>query len=501
MWCRRGGLGGGNKIRKPEQSPMSREYKDRKKRLVASISPPPSATRPVFKTEELMASLPPQTLQSDYDFEHNSSIPPPTATEPVFKTEEVMTSLPPLPMVVSTPPPPEMADPSSRLREISPAESKSAAVSPEAAHESIASTWVGSFEQGVAHIKMLLVKCKNQRRKAVPEDLTSRIEIVKSFLRYLEFEVEMTPKIKETYQLHQVLRLVEQEDFRDVAPADIAATCLRLLAMYEEENWGEDQTEAQQPQTAMGEDYLEAQAASGSEPSTRRRSTPASAPATANMTLPPPDHPIWGLNGIMHCLALSPSTRRNYVIDPRYAHKKRNAKVFGHNGLEPGIWWPYQKLAHFHGAHGAPIQGITGDPTLGAYSIVTSGSSGYDAMDQDFGDTLFYSADNSHDNTDPNNIAYTSNRTRSLHTSLSSGRPVRVLRSSGGKKAYTPRAGIRYDGLYRVVAVRQVLNKKGGLYEQFELRRLPNQRSLDDIQRSVPSRQQEKDFAKIKNGY
>lgn len=203
----------------------------------------------------------------------------------------------------------------------------------------------------------------------------------------------------------------------------------------------------------------------------------------------------------MHCLALKPGNKITYIIDPRYGHRKRYPKVFGHNGIEPGMWWPYQMLAHFWGAHGSPMSGITGDPKQGAFSIVISGSSSYSSMDQDFGDQLYYSADNSQDNANPNRILYTSSRTESLHASLKTGRPVRVLRSSGGKKAYTPKAGIRYDGLYRVSAVREVTNKLGGLYAQFELIRLPGQRSLDEINRTVPSKQQQADFAKIKNKY
>lgn len=394
--------------------------------------------------------------------------------------EKAATSSPsPLPASSSVSAPPET----------SPAETNS----PAGADDSVASTWVGSFYQGVTQIKTLLVKFKNQHKKSVPEDLTYRIEVVKSFLRYLEFEVEMTPTIKQTYNLDKVLEAVEHEDFRNHVPADITATCRRLLAMYNEENWDQEHMQAD-----IGAD-VEAQAASP----TSRTSTPAhDAPETANMRLPAPDHPIWGLNGIMHGLALSPSTRsRMYVVDPRYAHKRKNAKVFGHNEFEPGMWWPYQKLAHFYGAHGAHIQGITGDPMQGAYSIVTSGSSSYGDMDQDFGERLLYSADNSHDNKDPNNIVYTSSRTKSLHKSMETGKPVRVLRSSGGKKAYTPEVGIRYDGLYRVAAVHRVKNEHGGLYEQFELIRLPDQRSLDDIQRNVPSKKQQDDFAKIKNGY
>lgn len=305
----------------------------------------------------------------------------------------------------------------------------------------------------------------------------------------------MTPALKEKHKFDQLLALPERPNLQPHAPPEIATTCRRLLEKYNEENWGADEASLGQQQPSEDED------GSAAIP-TQASSSMLQSLGAENVRLPPASHPIWGTQGIMHGLALKRGPRKVHCLDERYLDKKREFKVFGHNGLEPGAWWPYQKLAHYHGAHGAPIKGISGNAASGAYSIVTSGSSGtYDDMDRDFGDKLYYSADNSHDNTDPNNVAFTSNATRSLHKSLETGRPVRVLRSSGGKKKYTPKLGIRYDGLYRVSRVRRETNSMGGLYEQFELDRLPGQRSLDEIQAAVPSREQQDDFNKIKNGY
>lgn len=325
------------------------------------------------------------------------------------------------------------------------------------------------------------------------EQRALRVDVVKAFLRYLEFEVEMTPVLKAKHGLDRLLALPERPDLQAYTPPDIAAKCRALLSKFEEENWGADEAGEQPPPS---EDEEPADIPSPRSPSALRNL------GAENIRLPPPSHPIWGNQGIMHGVALKQGPKTVYSLDPRYLDKKRDAKVFGHNGLEPGAWWPYQKLAHYHGAHGAPIRGITGTTASGAYSIVTSGSSGtYDHLDQDFGDKLFYSADNSHDNTNPNTVVFVSNATKSLHKSLETGKPVRVLRSSGGKKKYTPKVGIRYDGLYRVHLVRRETNSKGGLYEQFELHRLPGQRSLDEIQATVPSREQQDAFNKIKSGY
>ena len=74
----------------------------------------------------------------------------------------------------------------------------------------------------------------------------------------------------------------------------------------------------------------------------------------------------------MHGVVLKISSRRrDYILDSRYP--KRDAKVFGHNGLDVGQWWPMQIVALFNGAHGSKIGGISGNSQTGAYSIVTSG--------------------------------------------------------------------------------------------------------------------------------
>lgn len=93
--------------------------------------------------------------------------------------------------------------------------------------------------------------------------------------------------------------------------------------------------------------------------------------------LPPPDHPIWGVHGIMHGLAVklgqknADGTRRqNLLYDARYP--RRNAKVHGHNHIEVGQWYPRQLAASWRGAHGHSQAGIYGDEQSGAYSVVVS---------------------------------------------------------------------------------------------------------------------------------
>lgn len=122
----------------------------------------------------------------------------------------------------------------------------------------------------------------------------------------------------------------------------------------------------------------------------------------------------------------------------------------------------------------------------------------YDDLDKDYGDSLYYSGSNSHDNTDPKRPADSSAGTLALHTSLETQQPVRVLRSSKGKSKWCPSEGLRYDGLYKVVAVSYPYNAKGGMFEQFKLARSETQ---DPIDKSRPTPREQKLFERIKDVY
>jgi hypothetical protein len=105
--------------------------------------------------------------------------------------------------------------------------------------------------------------------------------------------------------------------------------------------------------------------------------------------------------------------------------------------------------------------------TLGAYSIVVS--SKYEDLDVDYGNILYYSGSDSHDNDNPDQPGPSSNGTKALTASWQNQNPVRVLRSGGsrvsnaGGNNHLPSCGIRYDGLYRVTAVLHKINGKGKL--------------------------------------
>lgn len=334
---------------------------------------------------------------------------------------------------------------------------------------------------------------KSNGNPPMTKELEVNTTFLRTFLPWLGTEVQMTPTLRDRTQIHRALEILSDPAYH--VPDEFSRLAQSIYSHFAADNWGatstldgdgdgdESSTTAPKPASTGGS-----------------KSIAAITNAVATMRLPPASHPIWGTQGIMHGVALQPGRRISYVLDHRYLSSKRDAKVFGHNGLTPGAWWPLQIVALFNGAHGARIRGISGDVELGTWSVVISGGA-YDDLDSDFGDEVWYSGDGSHDNEDRERIVHVSNATRSLHTSLATGKPVRVLRSGKGKTAFAPSVGIRYDGLYRVVATRQQKNARGGLYEQFRLERVPGQPLLDDIRMSVPTARQRHDFNRIGEKY
>lgn len=147
------------------------------------------------------------------------------------------------------------------------------------------------------------------------------------------------------------------------------------------------------------------------------------------------------------------------------------AKYIGQGHLVPGQWWPTQLCAVRDGAHGHPQGGIFGGKTHGTYSIVLSSGTGYSDLDD--GNLIHYFGTENNDN-----AGSISENTKHLLTSLQTRDPVRVLRSSQLAKGnkYRPQRGIRYDGLYTVVAYEVLDEKKGVL--RFRLERCEGQEGI-----------------------
>lgn len=310
---------------------------------------------------------------------------------------------------------------------------------------------------------------RSRSAEAVDEDIGF---VREQYLPFLEFDVakHLTPRMAEYGKVKEALLRLRNP--QNKLPKDVAKKADELYKKFDAMGW-----QALLP-------------TSSSVRAARRTSTG---------RYPPRDHPIWGEHGIMHGVIMEhgQNGRPVYFLDDRLT--PREAKVYGHNDLQPGRWFPRQESLRFHGGHAQSIRGISGHEDTGAYSIVVSGA--YEDTNRDEGDIVYYSAEGAHDR-DPSRKANVKGN-RALRASITSRNPVRVFRSAKGDSRFAPPCGIRYDGLYRVVGKEYRHNAEGKLYELFKLRRLQDvgQPDLEEIARSSPTSQEQADFTQIGLGY
>lgn len=212
------------------------------------------------------------------------------------------------------------------------------------------------------------------------------------------------------------------------------------------------------------------------------------------------------IDQLMHNVSRDKNGKAYKIVDHSL---KIDYNKWGDNGLNVGDWWPFQVCTLRDGAHGSAQGGIAGGSMDGAKSIVVGGKSsaillsifkanhtvgGYEGMDIDEGDTIYFSGSNSHENEDPT-VPFISNNTKALQRSHQDKRAIRVLRSQKNKSSYAPSAGFRYDGLYKIVEEQKKGNLKGGAYLRFKLVRLGGQ---DPIDHSRPNSKEKAAFKVIK---
>lgn len=324
-------------------------------------------------------------------------------------------------------------------------------------------------------LKMLIVQCKKGKGLAHPTPAqTEQLERLASLIKWLDLVINITPDFRQATQIDTFLKAVSEP--HNYFPQRYQEAASAVYNKWEEANWGAPTAPVVEP--------------SSEDPAPRKKAASSGGSVLdKSLWVPARDDPLWGIDGVMHGIALNVSGgRSNRIEDPRYRAEKRDFRAFGDNGLTSGDWFPFRIVALFHGAHGASMAGISGDAQTGAYSIVVSG--GYDDFDKDEGDRLWYCGPGSNDNTDPKLPAQSSG-TRALYASLESGGDVRVLRSSNGKSAWAPNVGIRYDGLYRVVKAGTTTNNVGGRVERFRLQRKEDQPAIDQ---SRPTREERRQY-------
>ncbi|KAK4891565.1 hypothetical protein LTR27_009896 [Elasticomyces elasticus] len=301
---------------------------------------------------------------------------------------------------------------------------------------------------------------------------------VEDQLTWLENDAQMTVELKNMSKIDQVLPLMFADE-RFHFTREISERAQALHERFETERWGAPDEDIEMANEDPRND-------SASPPRRVQRDNERA------LRYPPAGHRIWGINGMMHGLALTIPNGRGSgrpAYNPRF--ECRNSKIHGDNEVAVGAWYPRQLAACFHGAHGSSQGGIAGSGESGAYSIVSSGA--YSDVDIDQGNFLYYSAAESQTNKDPRKPATSA----ALSTSLRTRMPVRVLRKEGNSR-YSPRCGIRYDGLYEVTSVRTLTNRVGGTYDRFGLERLEGQ---DDINLLRPTSLEVRLESMVKQGF
>lgn len=137
-------------------------------------------------------------------------------------------------------------------------------------------------------------------------------------------------------------------------------------------------------------------------------------------------------------------------------------------GVSPGRVFESRQALREAGVHAPPQAGISGNPAEGADSIVVSGGY-YD--DEDERDFLIYTGQGGNDPNTGRQIADQefARGNAGLAKSCNEGLPVPVTRGKGGDPRWSPVAGYRYDGLYRVESYWSETGRDGFLIWRFRL--------------------------------
>lgn len=150
----------------------------------------------------------------------------------------------------------------------------------------------------------------SMKERGVP-DLDSQkhgeqIVRVRAYLDLLEFDANMSPELRDKARIEAVLELMNRP--KVYFPEDVKQRAAMLLQRFRDENWGAG-VEAEEVDDDLGSDDEDDEAVAS--PSTATAPVTPAAPvapvapvsqlgnATVVLRLPPANHPIWGMNGIM----------------------------------------------------------------------------------------------------------------------------------------------------------------------------------------------------------
>lgn len=127
-----------------------------------------------------------------------------------------------------------------------------------------------------------------------------QIERTRSYLDLLEFDTNMSPELRDKARIKDILMLMNRP--KVYFPEDVKERAAMLLQRFGDENWGANAVADDDDFSGSDDDDDDVVVAS---PSTATAPVAPAAPAgqpgnaTVVLRLPPANHPIWGVNGIM----------------------------------------------------------------------------------------------------------------------------------------------------------------------------------------------------------
>lgn len=125
-----------------------------------------------------------------------------------------------------------------------------------------------------------------------------QIERTRSYLDLLEFDTNMSPELRDKARIEAVLELMNRP--KVYFPDDVKQRAEMLLQRFRDENWGAGaEVEVDDDSGSDSDDEAVASPSTATAPTAPAAPAGQSGNATVVLRLPPADHPIWGVNGIM----------------------------------------------------------------------------------------------------------------------------------------------------------------------------------------------------------
>ncbi|SPO29313.1 uncharacterized protein UTRI_06262 [Ustilago trichophora] len=198
---------------------------------------------------------------------------------------------------------------------------------------------------------------------------------------------------------------------------------------------------------------------------------------------------------------LNPSSR-NYrsALELQRSSERLGVRVYDPKrfgsipGIPIGTWWEKRIHCSTDSIHAPTVAGISGDASLGCWSICLSG--GYED-DIDSGEFFTYTGSGGRDlkgtKQNPKNLRTApqskdqswDGKNAALKKSVETGKPVRVVRGYKGANEFCPKEGYVYSGLYRVKEAWMEKGASGFMVCRFKFERLAGQDALPTFDHTV----------------